>query len=96
MLLTTPAAAKLSVWMVECGCFQPISVRVLRCETMACAMINILPSSASDADATTNLIICAIVSTGPFHFGTGSSSERKVCAPALLLPRLSFCKPASY
>ena len=62
---------------------------------MACAVINIAPSSASDADAMTNSMICAIVSTGPFHFGIGPSSARNMCAPALLLPRISLWNPES-
>ena len=71
MLLTTPAAAELSAWMGERGCFQPISYRLFRCDTMSCAVINIGPRLASDADAMKNFMICAIVSTGPFHFGIG-------------------------
>ena len=77
------------------GCFQPISSRVFRCDTMACAVINIAPSLASDADAMTNLMICAIVSTGTFHFGIGSSSSRNMCAPDLIMPRLSLWNPES-
>ena len=95
MLLTTPEAAELSVWLGECGCFQPISPRVFRCDTMACTVINIAPISDSDVDTMTNFMICAIVSTGPLHFGIGASSARKRCDPALLIPRLSLWNPSS-
>jgi hypothetical protein len=52
-------------------------------------------SSASAADAMTNLMIWEIVSTGPFGRGIGSSSDRKMCAPALLRDPFSVRKLAS-
>ena len=40
--------------------------------------------SDSASDATTDLMICAIVNTVPLSFGFGYFSERKIWAPALL------------
>ena len=51
--------------------------------------------SASDADAITFLMICAIVNTGPLSFGLGSFSERKMCAPSQLRDLDFLRKPAS-
>ena len=51
--------------------------------------------SASTADATTVWIIFAIVQTGPLSFGLGSFSERKICAPVLLLALDLLINPAS-
>ena len=59
------------------------------------AVINRAPSSASEAEVMTNLMIWAIARTAPFHFGIGASSERKIWAPSRLRPLLSLWKPAS-
>ena len=59
------------------------------------AVINSAAIYASAADATTVLIICAIVNIGPLSFGFGSFYERNICAPAMLLARDSFRNPAS-
>ena len=95
MLLITPAAVVLSVWMGVMDCFHPIYTNVRRIGISSFAVIYNAPNSASAADDMTNFIICAIVNMGPFHFGSGSSSERKMWAPALLLPFYSLLNPAS-
>ena len=81
VLLTTPSAVVLSVWMGVTGCFHPISVNVRRIGTSSFAVTQRAPSSASAADDMTNLMICAIVRTGPFHFGSSTFSDKKMCAP---------------
>ena len=53
------------------------------------------PNSASSDEVMINLIICAIVSTDPFHLGSGSLSDQKIWAPARLRPLDSLWKPAS-
>ena len=76
MLLTTPAAVMLSVWMGVTGCFHPISVKVWRIGNNYVAVTNRAPSSASAAEVMTNLMICVMVRIGPFHLGSGSSSDK--------------------
>ena len=51
------------------------------------AVINSAAISASDADAITVLVICAIVIIGPLSFCVGSFYERNIYAPSLLLAR---------
>ena len=63
---------------------------IFRIATISCAVMNIAPSSASEAEDMTNLIIFASVSTGTFQRGMASFSERKICAPALLRTFLSL------
>ena len=93
VLFTTPAAAELSIWRGDFGCGHFISCNVCRIATISCAMMNIAPSSDSEAEDMTNLINFANVSTGPFHRGIASFPERKICAPALLRPLLSLWNP---
>ena len=59
-----------------CGHF--ISCKVFLIATISCAVMNIAPNSASEAEDMTNLMIFASVSTGPFHRGMSSFSERKI------------------
>ena len=47
------------------------------------------------ATISADLIICAIVNTGPLIFGLGSFSERNICAPIWLKDFDSLRKPAS-
>ena len=64
--LTNPAAVELSIWMDDLGCGQPISVTVLPMGTMSWAMYR-AASSASAAEAITNLMICAMDRMGAIH-----------------------------
>ena len=50
VLLTTPAAVVLSVWMGVIGCFHPISDNVRRMGTSSFAVTYRAPISASAAD----------------------------------------------
>ena len=59
------------------------------------AVMKRAPNSASDAEVRTYLMVWAIVRTAPFHFGVGSSSERKMWDPARLCPFDSLLKPTS-
>ena len=50
VLLTTPTAAELSVWIGDRVCFQPISINVWRVGTISLAVMYSAPSSASAAE----------------------------------------------
>ena len=78
VLLVTPAAVELSVWMGDLGWGQPMSIRVWRCGIISRAVMKRAASSDSAAEAMTNLMICAIDSTAPLNRGKGSFSERKI------------------
>ena len=95
--LTNPAAVELSVWMGDLGCGQPISSRALRNGIISRAVRYNAASSDSDADADamTNFMMVAIVRIGPLVRGIGSSSERKINAPARLREPGSVRKLAS-
>ena len=93
--LTNPAAVELSVWMGDLGCGQPISSSALRSGIISRAVRYNAASSDSDADAMTNLMMVAIVRIGPLMRGIGSSSERKMNAPAWLREPGSVRKLAS-
>ncbi len=84
VLFVTPTAVELSVWIGVCGCGHPMSLRVCRWGTISRAIIKHAASSASATKAMKNLIMVAIVRTAPLKRGDGSSSKRKICAPALL------------
>ena len=95
VLLTTPAAAELSIWRGDFGCGHFISCNVLLIVTIYYAVMNIATNFASEAEDMKNLTILASVSTVPFHWGMVSFSEMKICAPDLLRPLLSLWNPAS-
>jgi hypothetical protein len=84
VLFVTPTAVELSDWINLCGYRHPTSMRVCRWGTTLQAAIKSAASSASAAKAMTNLIVVAIVRTVSLKRGDGSSSERKIYAPALL------------
>ena len=75
--LTTPDAAGLSVWMGDFGWGHLISSSVFLVATISLDVIKSAPSSISEAEYMTNLIIWAGVRTRPFHRGMGSFSDRK-------------------
>ena len=78
VLLTTPAAAELSVWMGEFGWGHLISSSVFLFDTISWSAIKSAPSSASEAEDMNFFIIWTRVRTGPFHFGMGSFSDIKM------------------
>ena len=79
-----PLAVELSVWIGDFGCGHPISSSALRSGIISRAVVYSAASSASAADAMTYLMTCDIVWIGPFCRGIGSSSVKKICAPARL------------
>ena len=48
VLVTTPAAVQLLVWIGDGGCFQPISIHVWRTGTLSLAVMYSAPSSFLD------------------------------------------------
>jgi hypothetical protein len=89
VLLVTPTAVELSVWIGLRGCSHPMSIRVCRWGTILRATIKSAASLASEAEAMTNLTMVAIVRTALLKRGDGSSSERR-CAH-LLCCAIKFC-----
>ncbi len=84
VLFATPTAVELSVWIGLCGWGHPMSIRVSRWGAILQAAIKSAATSASVAEAMTNLIMVAILRTAPLKRGDGLSPERKMCVPALL------------
>ena len=95
VLLDTPTAVELSHWKGDLVCGQPISMRVFRSGTMALSQMNRPAILASTTEDIMNLMIWAIVRTGPFLVGTGVSSESTMCAPAHLHALLTLRYVAS-
>ncbi len=81
VLLVTPVAVELSVWIGLFGSGQPIEMRVCLWGIISLAITKWAASSDSVADAITNLMIWAIERTAPLNCGNSSFSERKMCAP---------------
>ena len=84
VLLTYPVAVVLSIWIGDQGCGQPISVKAFCSGTMSWAHLKRAASSASPAEAYTDLITAAMERTGPLDCGVGLLLDRKICAPARL------------
>jgi hypothetical protein len=76
VLFVTPIAVELSVCTGLHGCGHPMLMRVWRWGTISRAAMNNAASSASAAEAMTNLMIVAMVNIAPLKRGIGSSSER--------------------
>ena len=94
VLLVTPAAVELSVWIGLLGWGQPMSMSVWRCGIISLAVTNRAASSDSAAESMTNLMIWAIASMAPLKRGKGSSSERYISRPAPgvgLIEETSIC-----
>ena len=95
VFLTTPASVKLSVWIGDGGCFQPISINVWRMGTISLDVIYSAPSSVSAAEDITNLMIWGIVRIAPFRSGVRSFSDKNMWDPARLHALDSLLNPAS-
>ena len=95
MEFVTPTAVELSHWIGDGGCFHPIASNAFRNGTISFAVKKSAVVSASAAEDITYFMIAAMVNTGPLHLGIGSSSDKKMCAPALLLDFVSLLNPAS-
>ena len=83
--LVIPTAVELSDYNCKGGCFHLIFAGCFLSGTISFAVKNSVVISASAADNTTHFMICAMASSGPFHLGMASFSDRNTCAPALLL-----------
>ena len=95
LLLTTPSAVELSVWIGVGGCLWPISLRMARMYTASRAMMYKAPSLALAADDITFLMIWAMLRTAPLFCGIAALFDRKKCPPTLLLACGLFRYPAS-
>ena len=84
VLLTYPSAVELSTWMGERGCFHPISSKVFRRGTIACAVVYSAASSPSATEEYTDLRTADMDRTGPLDCGMGSPLDKKIWAPARL------------
>jgi hypothetical protein len=78
VLLVTPTAVELSVWIGVFGCGHPIAMRVCLWGIISLAVTKRAASSDSAAEAITNLMIWAMESMAPLKRGNGSFSERKM------------------
>ena len=76
--LVNPTAVELSVWIGDCGCGHPISISALHNGTISRAARYSAESSASAADAITNLMVVESVRIGPLVRGIGSFAEMKM------------------
>ena len=83
--ITKPRAVVLSVWIGVGGCTWPISSAVILAGMACLELMKSAPISASAADDTTDLMICAIFSTALLFFGSLELSDMKKCPPARLL-----------
>ena len=95
VLLTTPAAVELLVWIGDGGCFQPIYINVWRMGTISLAVMYRTHSSASATEDIANLMIWISVKTAPFHWGVGLFSDKNMWAPARLRALDLLLNPAS-
>jgi hypothetical protein len=95
LLLITPSAVVLSVWIGVRGCGWPISSSMFRKCTASFVLMNYEPSSASAAEDITALMIVAMVRIAPLLGGNLSSFDRKKCPPAQLRDFFSSAYPAS-
>ncbi len=95
VLLVTPTAVELSVWIGLFGWGQPIEMRVCMWGIISLAITKMAASSDLAAGAMTNLMIWAIKRTAPLNCRNGSFSERKVCALAQLRDLVLLRNPAS-
>ena len=90
VLLATSLAVELSIWMVDLGLGQPISMRVWWSGSIYLSVIRSAENSASTEEDTKNVIIWALVSTGPLRRLIGSFNERVMWAPAQLREQLTL------
>ena len=84
LLLHTPCAVELSVWMGVFPCGWTISIRVLQAGMDSLALRKIAPISASAALDMTVLMRFAVLITAPLFAGIGTSLAKKKCPPARL------------
>ena len=95
VLLNTPMAVELSVWMDEGTLCHPISMVVWRKGIISFAVTNSAPSSDSDAKYMKNLIMEEMVRIGPLNEVKGLFYERSMQYPTRLHGKRSFRYEAS-
>ncbi len=95
VLLVTPAAIELSVWIRLFGWGQLMEMRVCLWGIISLAVMKRAAHSDSAANATTNLRIWAIERIAPLNHKNHLFSERKMCAPAQLRELVLLRNPAS-
>ena len=89
LLLMSPYAVELSVWIGVRGWGCPISRRVILVGTAVFALRKSAPNSALAADDITVRMICEMLSTAPLLGGFSLLFERKWWPPARLLALFS-------
>ncbi len=94
LLLITPSAVVLLVWIGVRGCRWPILVSICQRYTASFAFKNSAPSSASAAEDITAFMIVAFVMIAPLLGGSWSLFDRKKCPPARLQVFFSLQYPA--
>ena len=95
LLLITPSAVVLLVWIGVCGWGWPISLSICRRWTASFALINIAPSSASAAEDVNALMMVAIVRIVPLLGGDFLLFDKKKYPPAQLCDFFLLAYPAS-
>ena len=75
LLVTTPCAVLLSVWIAVGGCLWPNSLRRCRMGIASWALMYSAPSSASAALDMTAVSIFEMLSTAPLSGGSLTSDE---------------------
>jgi hypothetical protein len=84
LLLITPSAVELLVWIGVHGCGCPILVSICQGYTASFAFKIIAPNSALAAKVMTAFMIVAVVSMAPLLEGFSSFLERRKCPLAWL------------
>ncbi len=95
VLLVTPAAVDLSVWIGLFGWGQPMEMGVCLWGIISLVVTKRAASSDLAANTIINLMIWVIERIAPLNRGNGSFSERKMCAPAQLRELVPLRNPAS-
>ena len=95
LLVTTPSAVLLSVWIGVRGCLCPISCSRCRMATAWDALMYNPANSASAALDMTDLMMLDVLMIAPLLGGSSTSDDMKKCPPALLLAPASLKYDAS-
>ena len=95
LLLMTPSAVELSVWIGVRGCGCPSLASICRKHTASFALRNSAPNSTSAADDITALIIVPMVRIAPLLGRLSTSSDRGKCPPTQLPKCVLLQYPAS-
>ena len=85
LLMTTPRAVVLSVYIGVGGCVWPIVSNPWRAGIASLQLMKRAPNSASAAEIMTAFMICEMARTDPFFFGMAELSDIKKFPHALLL-----------